>query len=219
MGSTPKSWPFYSMPIAKMRNYGSVHDIDLQLKRGMWLAISEVLASDDTDAILAVASSPLMENLLGYLEFDSFASQGQNQGQTQTQEAGGNNQATNGNGNGNGNVSPSMGPPTLSPGRTTSNSTGGGSPRVLSNQTQTEYMDGQNQGQNLAPPVRSPGHAFMSQLPQNQLLELQVQVRETISLYLYIYIYIYIYISISSIYLNLDQGSWLWVMASSLYCW
>ena len=66
------SWSFFARPIAKVRNFGSVHDIDLQLKRGLWLVVMDILAGDDPDAILTVSSSPLMDTLLAYLEYDSF---------------------------------------------------------------------------------------------------------------------------------------------------
>lgn len=66
------SWAFFARPIPKIRNFGSIHDIDLQLKRELWLVIMDILSGDDPDALLTVSSSPLMDTLLAYLEFDSF---------------------------------------------------------------------------------------------------------------------------------------------------
>ena len=66
------SWPFFARPIAKIRNFGSTHDIDLQLKRELWLVVMDILSGDDPDALLTVSSSSLLDTLLAYLEYDSF---------------------------------------------------------------------------------------------------------------------------------------------------
>jgi hypothetical protein len=68
----PREWSFFHRPIAKLRNYGGVHDVDLQLKRELWLVIMDIVAKDDPDALLTLASSPLMDTMLAYLEYDSF---------------------------------------------------------------------------------------------------------------------------------------------------
>jgi len=67
----PRAWPFYSRPIAKLRNFASLHDIDLQLKRTLWMCISDVMQSNDADAILCLSSSPMFDMLLLYVECDS----------------------------------------------------------------------------------------------------------------------------------------------------
>jgi len=66
-----KAWPFYTKPYAKFRNFASIADVDLQLKRTLWMATSDVLKGNDPDPILCVASSPMVDNMLAYLEFDS----------------------------------------------------------------------------------------------------------------------------------------------------
>jgi len=68
----PKAWPFYSLPLAKMRNFSSAFDVDLQLKRELWVILSDLMKFNDPDALLCFASSPLMSTLLMYLEFDTL---------------------------------------------------------------------------------------------------------------------------------------------------
>jgi len=151
MGDAPRVWPFYTQPIAKLRNYGSIHDIDLQLKRGMWLAIADILATDDVDALLCVASSPMLDNLMGYLEYDSLEpvavgspSRAPSQTQSQSQVAGSQSAES-------------------SPGRFHGNQDLAEGSQMLSVQQR------QQQQQSI------PGYHFLRQLPSNQLLELQVQ--------------------------------------------
>ena len=67
-----KAWAFYTKPIAKLRNFASIADVDLQLKRELWMAISEVLQTNDSDALLCAASSPIIDMLLAYVEFDTM---------------------------------------------------------------------------------------------------------------------------------------------------
>ena len=64
-------WPFYTLPIAKLRNFASVIDVDLQFKRSLWLLLSDILKMDDPDCMLCMASSPMLEVLLQYCEYDS----------------------------------------------------------------------------------------------------------------------------------------------------
>lgn len=70
----PKAWAFYTKPLANFRNFASISDIDLQLKREIWMAITEVLQSNDADALLCTASSPILDMLMAYVEFDTFES-------------------------------------------------------------------------------------------------------------------------------------------------
>jgi hypothetical protein len=67
-----KGWTFYSQPLPKLRNFSSFTEIDLQLKKELWLLISELLAYDDQDIITCVASSSFMNVLFYYLEQTSF---------------------------------------------------------------------------------------------------------------------------------------------------
>ena len=66
-----RAWAFYTAPVAKLRNFASTADIDLQLKRTLWMTISDLLRSNDPDALLCLASSPMLDMLLSYVEFDS----------------------------------------------------------------------------------------------------------------------------------------------------
>ena len=61
-------WHFYSQPIAKIRNFGTIFDIDLQFKRQLWVLISDLMFSDDEDIITYVAASPFIELMLLYVE-------------------------------------------------------------------------------------------------------------------------------------------------------
>jgi hypothetical protein len=65
-------WPYYFMPIAKIRNFGTVFEVDIQFKRLLWLTLSEILKKDDPDAILCIAASPLLLVMFTYLEKDSL---------------------------------------------------------------------------------------------------------------------------------------------------
>lgn len=66
-----RAWPFYTLPIAKFRNFASTIDIDLQLKRTLWMTITDLLRGSDPDALLCLASSPVIDMMLDYVEFDS----------------------------------------------------------------------------------------------------------------------------------------------------
>lgn len=67
-----KAWSFYSQPLPKFRNFVTMTDIDLQLKKQMWLMIGDLLMSDDPDIITCVASSPFLAMLFTYIEQDSL---------------------------------------------------------------------------------------------------------------------------------------------------
>lgn len=68
----PKAWPFYSLPLAKLRNFASVFDVDLQFKRELWVILSDLMKFNDPDMLLCFASSPLMSTMIAYLEFDTL---------------------------------------------------------------------------------------------------------------------------------------------------
>jgi hypothetical protein len=65
-------WKFYAQPLANNRYFVSIFDVDIQFKSVVLLAISDVLAYNDPDALLLAASSPLLPVLLMYLEADSL---------------------------------------------------------------------------------------------------------------------------------------------------
>lgn len=67
-----KAWAFYSQPLPKFRNFVTMTDIDLQLKKQLWLMIGDLLMSDDQDVITCVASSPFIAVLMTYIEQDSL---------------------------------------------------------------------------------------------------------------------------------------------------
>lgn len=66
------AWAFYSQPLPKSRNFVTMTDIDLQLKKQMWLMIGDLLMSDDPDILTCVASSPFMAVLFMFVEQDSL---------------------------------------------------------------------------------------------------------------------------------------------------
>jgi hypothetical protein len=66
------AWSFYSLPMAKFRNFGSVFDVDLQLKRFLWMILGDLLKYDDPDSLLCVGSSPLLSTMLMYNEFNTL---------------------------------------------------------------------------------------------------------------------------------------------------
>lgn len=67
-----KGWAFYSEPLPKFRNFSTITEIDLQLKREMWMLIGDLAASNDSDVITAIASSPFMSVLFAYIEQSSL---------------------------------------------------------------------------------------------------------------------------------------------------
>jgi hypothetical protein len=69
-----RAWPFFPRPLAKSRNFANNFDIDIQFKQVLWMAISDILDLNDTEALCVVASSPLIPVLLSYLEHDSLDS-------------------------------------------------------------------------------------------------------------------------------------------------
>ena len=68
------TWFFFSKPVANSRNFSTISDIDLEFKKEVWFTISELLRSNDPDALLCFASSPLLSCMLMYLEQDSIES-------------------------------------------------------------------------------------------------------------------------------------------------
>lgn len=66
------AWSFYSLPLAKFRNFGSVFDVDLQFKRFLWMILGDLLKYDDPDSLLCVGSSPLLATMLMYNEFNTL---------------------------------------------------------------------------------------------------------------------------------------------------
>lgn len=182
-----KEWAFFHQPVAKPRNYGSVHDIDLQLKRELWLVVMDILGRDDPDALLVVASSPLLDTLLAYLEHDTFepapakgslvAGEGSQMGgsraaaapfspsRSRTGVPGEGSPADDGNGNGNG--SPA------GPG-TSSQSEGEGGGHELEDPSQFQSVNFTGPRSYLSDSAQQQAARFFKQIPSNQLLELQV---------------------------------------------
>jgi hypothetical protein len=68
-------WPFFPRPLAKYRNFANSFDIDIQFKQILWMGISDILDLNDPEALLIVASSPLIPVLLSYMEHDSLDKQ------------------------------------------------------------------------------------------------------------------------------------------------
>jgi hypothetical protein len=66
------AWPYNSRPMAKLRNFASVFDIDLQLKQEMWNLVLQLVKYDDPAVLLAVASSPFLPVLCQYVSFDTY---------------------------------------------------------------------------------------------------------------------------------------------------
>ena len=66
------AFTFYSKPLAKLRNFASPFDIDIQFKRALWLLLGELQKYDDPDIILATAACPLLNVMLAYCEFESL---------------------------------------------------------------------------------------------------------------------------------------------------
>jgi hypothetical protein len=71
-----KSWPFFQKNMAKARNFATSSDIDLEFKKTLWFLVSSCLRSNDPDALLCFGSSPMLANMLQYIEFDSFDAHG-----------------------------------------------------------------------------------------------------------------------------------------------
>lgn len=63
-----EAWPYFALPLAKSRNFASGFDIDVQLKRELWMLLSDIMKLDDPDILLCIASSPLLTVLVRYLE-------------------------------------------------------------------------------------------------------------------------------------------------------
>ena len=69
--SGQKGWYQYTLPLAKFRNFGTPFDVDLQLKRLLWMLVSDLLKFDDPDALLCIGASPMISTMLMYGEFDT----------------------------------------------------------------------------------------------------------------------------------------------------
>ena len=69
--SGQKGWYQYTLPLAKFRNFGTPFDVDLQLKRLLWMLISDLLKFDDPDSLLCIGASPIISTMLIYGEYDT----------------------------------------------------------------------------------------------------------------------------------------------------
>lgn len=67
-----ESWAEFCPDIGNFRNFATVSDIDLEFKKELWFVISELLRSNDPEALRIFSSSPLQSTLLMYMEHDSF---------------------------------------------------------------------------------------------------------------------------------------------------
>jgi hypothetical protein len=67
-----ESWDGFCTDIGKYRNFATVSDIDLEFKKELWFILSELLRSNDPDALAVFAASPLQATMLQYMEHDSF---------------------------------------------------------------------------------------------------------------------------------------------------
>lgn len=65
------AWLYFDPVNPKTRNFVSVDLVDMQFKRLLWSLLSEIMSTDDKDVLSCIASSPLLEVLLQYLEQDS----------------------------------------------------------------------------------------------------------------------------------------------------
>ncbi len=73
IGDTGKAaWSFYPKMVGKLRNFSTISDIDLQFKKELWILLADMMGSDDEDVIACIASSPFLDVLLSYLEFNSL---------------------------------------------------------------------------------------------------------------------------------------------------
>lgn len=54
----------------KLRNFSTPSEIDLQFKRLLWSYLSQLTMYDDPDLLLCIASSPLFDTMLLYLEYN-----------------------------------------------------------------------------------------------------------------------------------------------------
>lgn len=88
-GSAQGGWAYFIKPLASSRNFSQHADIDYEFKSSLWCLISKLLASNDYDALVSFAASPLMPVLLAYMEGIGGQTQTQtlnSQTQTQTQK-------------------------------------------------------------------------------------------------------------------------------------
>lgn len=65
------SWSFFPKRIANSRNFATPSDIDLEFKKQLWMLITELMKTNDPDALLCFAASPMMPSLLMYLEYET----------------------------------------------------------------------------------------------------------------------------------------------------
>jgi hypothetical protein len=67
--SSKDAWGYF-LPNLKLRNFSSASESDLEFKRLLWMVLSQMMMSGDRDVMVCVASSPILETMLIYLEFD-----------------------------------------------------------------------------------------------------------------------------------------------------
>ena len=79
------SWDGYNSRCS-LRNVVSLSDVDLELKRLLWLLVGDLMRSRDEDAYHSVSLSPFMSVLLLYLETDSNEAEPTN-GKTQLRQS------------------------------------------------------------------------------------------------------------------------------------
>jgi hypothetical protein len=66
------TWDQFSTGIGSFRSFATVADVDLEFKKELWFVISELLRSNDLEALAIFSSSPLAGTLLLYMETESF---------------------------------------------------------------------------------------------------------------------------------------------------
>jgi hypothetical protein len=77
------NWPFFNKKIANSRNFATISDTDLEFKKQLWNIINILLQTNDPDAILCVAASPLIPSMIDYLEYEIPSNNGLSATQTQ----------------------------------------------------------------------------------------------------------------------------------------
>lgn len=66
--SSSDAW-IYFYPNLKVRNFSTASESDLELKRLLWMILSQMMMTGDRDVMICVASSPILETMLIYLEY------------------------------------------------------------------------------------------------------------------------------------------------------
>jgi hypothetical protein len=64
-------WPFFLKFIANSRNFGTINDSDLELKKLIWNFFTVLCKFNDVDLLLSLSASPLVPCLLNYLEYQA----------------------------------------------------------------------------------------------------------------------------------------------------